>query len=76
MTSAKASAAAIPEPARPRLRPAPSGASMGIVGGVPGTLGCLVRDDTDGSVQILTTAGVVTRGGTQNSLDRCSTMTP
>lgn len=68
MTSAKTSAfAAVPEPARPRLRPAPSGASIGIVGGVPGTLGCLVRDDTDGSVQILTTAGVVTRGGTQSS---------
>lgn len=54
---------AVPEPVRIRVRPAPGGASIGIAGGQPGTLGCLVRD-SDGSVQILTTAGAVTHGGT------------
>lgn len=57
---------AVPEPVRARVRPAPGGVSIGIVGGQPGTLGCLVRDG-DGSTQILTTSGVATHGGTSGA---------
>lgn len=46
-----------------RVRPAPTGVSIGIVGGLPGTLGCLVRDNTDDSIQILSTAGLLSQGG-------------
>lgn len=53
-------------PDRTRYRPAPGGSSIGILGGQPGTLGCLVLDNTDDSLQILTTAGVVTHGGVES----------
>ena len=46
-----------------RVRPAPIGVSIGVDGGLPGTLGCLVRDNTDDSVQILSTAGLLSQGG-------------
>ena len=49
---------------RTRRRPAIAGSSIGVAGGQAGTFGCLVRDNTDNSIQILTTAGVVTHGGT------------
>src|SRR5699024_1052514 len=45
----------------------PIGVEIGIDGGPPGTLGCLVRDNTDDSLQILSTSSVLAYNGTASS---------